>query len=55
MSPEEREALERMAVAAEQWLETRAKGHDTAADDARIETARLDYRRAERRRRKAER
>jgi hypothetical protein len=55
VSPEEREALDRMTVAAERWLEARAGGRDTAAADARVEAARVDFRRAERRRRRAER
>lgn len=55
MSPEEREALERMEWAAERWLVARVAGRDTSRQDRLIEEARVDFRKAERRRRKAER
>lgn len=55
MSPEEREALERMEWAAERWFVAHVRRDDTSRQARLIEEALRDFRRAERRRRRADR
>lgn len=55
-SREEMDALEEMARLAERWIEARVQGSSTACLvlDAQIEVQRRQFRRAEKKRRKAE-
>ncbi len=52
---DEAAALDRMTAAAERWLVAMAGGADRSSAEAGIDTARTDFRRAERKRRKGER
>lgn len=54
MSTEEREALGRLEKAAERWLEARAAGRSTTRADQAVAAETRAFRRAERRRRQAE-